>query len=405
MSAIHTQTGRTSERGAILVQVAISLLVLMGLSTFVIDYGVLWLSRGQAQDAADAGALAGAIARAYDDFANPPAVNGKTDQSAHKAAQANDVWNAAPTTQVSFNCPAGVAGSCVKVDVYRDGRFGSTTLPSLFGNLLNISSQGVWATATARFANANTTNCMRPWAVADKWTHVVNPALEYDHWTKQGNNLVELDPHDNYIPADASGPGTGFHLGPPLPDDRGAEQILKVGNASSDPITPGWFLAVDLPDGVGGYLTGGNNYRANIASCLGNPVRIGDYLPTETGNMVGPTRQGFLDLVATDPNASWNGTTVAGSCAPTCAGTSPRIVPIAIFDIDDFQRRNITNDWSVCPGGGSCIHVVNILGYFVDHMQGQDVVGYLMTLPGEFVTGGPSVGGGASFLTVIQLVR
>ena len=91
------------------------------------------------------------------------------------AALANNVWTAAPTAQVSWACPAGVAGSCVRVDVYRNGEFGSTPLPTIFGKLLNISSQGVRATATARVASGNSTNCMRPFAVTDRWVDNHDP--------------------------------------------------------------------------------------------------------------------------------------------------------------------------------------------------------------------------------------
>ena len=39
---------------------------------FVVDHGVMWIARAQAQNSADAGALAGAVTRGFDDFANPP---------------------------------------------------------------------------------------------------------------------------------------------------------------------------------------------------------------------------------------------------------------------------------------------------------------------------------------------
>src|SRR5213083_2374446 len=65
----------TPERGAILIQVAISILALTAFAAFVVDYGVLWVARGQAQNAADAGALAGAIAMSYDDTTYPPTAN------------------------------------------------------------------------------------------------------------------------------------------------------------------------------------------------------------------------------------------------------------------------------------------------------------------------------------------
>ena len=61
---------RSTERGAILIVVAVALLVLVGFSAIVVDYGILWVSRSQAQAAADAGALAGAISIAAN-AANP----------------------------------------------------------------------------------------------------------------------------------------------------------------------------------------------------------------------------------------------------------------------------------------------------------------------------------------------
>ena len=61
-----------SERGATLVHVAIALVSLMGIAAYAVDRGIVWISRGQAQNAADAGALAGAVARAFDDTDDPP---------------------------------------------------------------------------------------------------------------------------------------------------------------------------------------------------------------------------------------------------------------------------------------------------------------------------------------------
>ncbi len=125
---------------------------------------------------------------------------------------------------------------------------------------------------------------------------------------------------------------------------------------------------------------------------------------------------GVADLMAKDAGASWDlaNKRITGSCVPACAPISPRIVPITVFDIDEFQWRREGGDWTSpwktypanpCPTGGRCIRVVNILGFFVDHMSGGDVIGYLTSYPGEFVTGVPSVGGGAAFLMNIQLVR
>src|SRR5687767_5133636 len=88
------------ERGAILVHVAMALITLMAFSTFVMDYGVFWLGRRQAQNAADAGALAGAIALAYDDF-DDRSDTGPAKESAYAATQSNGVFGQVPSVVVA----------------------------------------------------------------------------------------------------------------------------------------------------------------------------------------------------------------------------------------------------------------------------------------------------------------
>ena len=56
-----TCTRLRDDRGAIIIHVAFALLALLAFSAFVVDMGVMWVSRRQAQNAADAGALAGAV--------------------------------------------------------------------------------------------------------------------------------------------------------------------------------------------------------------------------------------------------------------------------------------------------------------------------------------------------------
>ena len=57
-----THSRLRDDRGAIIIHVALALLALIAFSAFVVDMGAMWVSRGQAQNAADAGALAGAVA-------------------------------------------------------------------------------------------------------------------------------------------------------------------------------------------------------------------------------------------------------------------------------------------------------------------------------------------------------
>jgi Flp pilus assembly protein TadG len=439
MTAAPLASRIRSEKGASLIQVALAIIVLSGFCAFVLDQGVMLWARGEAQNAADAGALSGAIARAFDETADPPASGGLAETAARSVALQNSVGDAGGTTHVSVMfsptvpCPAFAAGGkCTRVDVFRDGTLGSTTLPAFFANIFGITSQQTKASAVAWAVAGNQVNCMRPFGVIDKWLEngvaTNNTTGHFDRWISSGPNAVQIATPDVYAPPDATSTGTGYTV----QLDLGTEVLLKGGNnpnSASGPVTPGWFLPLQLPDGMGGYFQGASDYRYDIGHCSGNGiVSIGDYLPTETGAMVGPTRQGVGDLIQLDPGASWSTSSnaVINSCAPaSCGGFSPRIVPIAVLDADEFQWRSTANNWTnkwtpgqgttpgqpagtgfSCPIGGRCVRVSNILGFFVEQMQGNDVLGRIVMVPGKFASGGSNnVNSGASFVTVIQLIR
>ena len=115
--------------------------------------------------------------------------------------------------------------------------------------------------------------------------------------------------------------------------------------------------------------------------------------------MIGPTAQGVNDLIALDPQADWDPTTksVTGSCAQgatPCAAHSPRIVAIPVF--------NTATTTPASSRAATKFTVVNILGFFIDRMQGNDVIGYLTEAPG-LSTGNATIYPQSSFLTQIQL--
>src|SRR5687768_3519119 len=104
-------TNRSSERGAMLVHVAIMLIAVMAVSAFAIDFGVFWVSRRAAQNSADAAAMAGAVAMAYDD-ATDLSDTGPAKRSAYAMSQENQVWGEAPNVEISTDitfpvCPDG----------------------------------------------------------------------------------------------------------------------------------------------------------------------------------------------------------------------------------------------------------------------------------------------------------
>ena len=176
-----TRLSMRSDRGAMLLNVAVGLMVFIGMMAFVVDYGVMWVGRGQAQNAADAGALAGAVALALDTNGwTDRTVTGPARAAAHQMAQSNLIWSQAPSVNVATDvfftglplamCPADVNGltPCIRVDVYRNQTRGNP-LPVIFGRAVGLIDQGVRATATARVAVANASDCLKPWAIPDKW--------------------------------------------------------------------------------------------------------------------------------------------------------------------------------------------------------------------------------------------
>jgi Flp pilus assembly protein TadG len=423
-----------NQRGAVLIQVAVAMLALLALSSFVFDYGVMWVSRGQAQNSADAGALSGAISLAF---------NSPTDQAAARAraiamAQANHVWQQAPSVtnaDVTFPaCPPGIPGpqdQCVKVDVFRN-QARANALPTFFAKLAGVTSQGVVATATAQVVTGDTTACLRPWAVLDRWQEfgpegpAPLPSSTFDRYsTGQGSNPPQEN--DLYIPPSQNG-GTGYTL----PADLGRQFGIKMGPSGGNEISSGWFRTLDLPRADTTQL-GNNTVQNNILTCNGLPASYASpatvcpaSIPNnwedtaywaargcyrvQTGATVGSTRNSINDLVARDSGARWSNGNITGSSfdPPT---SSPRVVPVGVMDIDWYLSQDPT-------GNNGVLRMVNIFGFFIEGMgdvdrntgaitlaaNGQSVIGRIMTLPAT-ASGNSTLPGNASFLVTVRLVR
>jgi hypothetical protein len=438
----RSQSKLSGQRGAVLIHVAIALFGLMAFSAFAVDYGIMWVSRSQVQTAADAGALSGALSLAFDsgtDFAGAKA-------KAQAVAQQNLVFGGIPDVtlaDITFPvCPPGTPGvpdTCVKVDAFRNQRTGGSPLPTFFGQMVGRVNQGVVATATAQIVTGTQTDCLKPWAVLDRWDEFDGTEPDYPNDTdfqpgtstfdrySDGQGQSPAQENDTYIPPGPSTNGTGFRL----PQDEGARFAVKTDSNSNSTVSSGWFRAIRIPrlDGQ----TGGNVYRDNITTCGGLPngywtpgasancpTNIGNAdaaywatqgcYATEPGNMVGPTGQGIADLVARDPSASYvPGTGIVGSSfSPSTS--SPRVVPIGLIDINDFLAQDPN-------GANGVLKIVNIYGFFIEGMGvvnadgsmtlqngGKAVIGRIMTVP--------SIGGGvsslpasSSFLRKVILVR
>ena len=381
-----------SEQGAVFVQVGISIFVLMAFNVFVLDYGMMLIGRRQAQNAADAGALAGAVARGYDDFDSPPASDGLAAESALNVAAANLVWQQAPTPRVLFSCPAGVTGRCTRVEVYRNGQFASTPMPTLFGPILGIATQGVKAMATAITGNGNMTTCLKPWALPDEWNEFRAPSNEFNAWDAGGAPLAGPDTYTAPSATVAVSYDISGHFGDYITFNESQPWDTSA-------ITESFVLPLTLP--------GGRTYLQNMTSCNGQPIVLGQQLPIDT--TIGDRTTALNAAMALDASADYNygDSYVINSCAPGCAAVSPRLFAIALYDPNDFQRRRSQSDWAACPGGTPCVTVSNIVGFFIHRLSGAPFGrhGHLLKYPGMTATGAPNFTDDGSWLVTTNLVR
>jgi hypothetical protein len=446
---------RKNERGAILIHVAFALLALLAFSAFVVDMGMMWVSRGQAQNAADAGALAGAVALMKDGGSATEAA-----KSAFQWTNNNVIFGAANSdtnVRVTFSGPTGTCGTscdvmtippcapdkpgCVRVDVFRNApdrpyRGGATLgdpVPTMFGPLIGITEQRVRATATAQVSSGNQIRCMLPFAVIDRWADNYDPTPVTTYfpddgltgtagWTPNDAYQPGASPADQYIPPYD---GNTNHTGWKVTADYGRQLILKdgsVGNYSS-----GWSQMVCL----NGANCSGDDIRDWLTTC--NPQAVGiakapdactavdaphGCIDVKTGVAQGPVVQGINNVVGTDSAAVWN-KTADGPAGPGLGAvtggqgmSSPRIRGMVVLDINHYAASGCTG--STCVG-----KVANIIGFFLEGMcadvtlddglacddPNRDVVGRIVTLPAQYVAGTGEVEDDASFVRVVRLVR
>jgi hypothetical protein len=378
-----------------MVQAAVSMLVVFGLGAFVVDYSVLLVSRERAQAAADAAALAGAMALTYDD-------PGMVEDVVEAVVARLPVWfdGEAALPIVSFpaaeasGCQSGVP--CVRVDVHRDDTEGSTPLPLFFARVLGVESSGVRATATAHAAVGNATPCLKPWAIPDTWFEgSVPPDNSFFRYDSDGMVVGT----DSYIAPDDSDPGSGLTPfdGAGNPDDLGVLLPLDLHDPldNGEPIIAGFVVPL-----------ASDTYTDDIAGCNGDLRVIGEQLPLGDAALLGaPTLNGLASLPA--DTASWNAATnnVEGGCAPGCAPISPRLVAVVVFDVDRYQNRRARGVWTDCPDAAPCIDVVNIVGLFLDNSVSFPLSARIARHPGLVAIGSQTVSQQSSFLPAVTLVR
>lgn len=375
---------RHDESGMTYVFIGMGMMAFLSASMLAIDVGMLMTSRSQAQNSADAGALAGATALVFNDFSDR-STSGPAVTHARNASLANAVMGtnvSVEPTDVTF--PQGPTGNFdrVKVDVFRTGARGNP-VSTLIARFFGMNTADIGATATAEASPANAMDCVKPFTIPDKWTEKQTPWWDpddtYDAFDSKGQPLANPD---IYVPAGQPG-YTGYDAA----RDKGTQLTIRAGTGNN--ITPSFYFSIAI-----GGITGGAEYDWNIRNCNTTMMRFGELLTQEPGNMVGPTTSGAQDLYNQDPTAYWDSSC---QCPKSPLGKSPRVFPIPVYDpiYYDSGKRN---------GRNADLKVANWIGFFMEDIQGNDIIGRITPIKGMLNAGaGPAPAG--AFPLAIRLVK
>ena len=373
------------EDGFSLVFTALGLMGFIGVSMLAIDVGQLMTARSQAQNSADAGALAGATALAFNSWTDRTP-GGPAVQNALAASRRNQVIgqnvSVEPVNVEFLNDPAGTANR-VKVTVFRDAEHGNP-VSTLIARYFGITTANITATATGEASPADTMTCVLPFTIPDRWierqTGPFDPSDTFDMYASK--NVMLANP-DTYIDPDDAVNYTGYSA----ERDRGMQVTLKGDNLTK--IAPSFYQPYAVPGS-----SGADDYRWNIGHCNTTVMTFKQTFDPEPGNMVGPTKQGMDDLINLDPDAYWDD---ANKRVVSRMHPSPRVRAIPLYDPAYYADGKLN-------GRNASLRFVNYLGFFVERMQGNEVVGRITPIGGLRRGNGLPAPAGA-FPKAIRLVQ
>jgi Flp pilus assembly protein TadG len=344
------------------VYVSLGFMAFMTATTLAIDVGMFMTARSQAQNAADAGALAGAVALAFNDY-DDRSPSGPAVQSAINSAQANLVMSGTvAVTPADVTFPTGPTGldNRVQVTVRRNAASGNP-VPTLIGALFGVPTVDIVATATGEASPANAMTCVKPFIIPDRWREPSGQLATQSDTFEMYDNKGNLLPNpDVYVP---SGSGyTGYNN----EGDRGTRLTLRAGTGNN--INPTFYYSLAL-----GGETGGAEYDWNIANCNTTIMHRGDIVIQEPGNMVGPTISGTELLIERDPTAYWDFS--SNKVVSPLGADSPRIFPIPLYDpiyYADGKKNGRYADFKVA----------NWIGFFLESISGNEIYGRIIPIGG-----------------------
>ena len=335
-----------SERGQALVLFAGGLAVFCGFVGMSIDIGHVWATRTDLQKSADAAAMAGS-------------------QDLPTTSTALSVAN----SYVASNSTGGTTAAVVFSQTYaaNDTIQVTTTrhVDYTFLRAVGLTGTDVTATAKVRVGNYVGGAGLVPWGFIASNTNN-STLLQNPCYLGQVNGVPTFK--------------------------QNTQCTIKQGAGSN---AGGDFGALTLGQ------NGANNYRNNIANGSTGVYKKGDQVPSETGNMVGPTSQGVGDRFALSAPAGCPGnarsdvliTNGNGSVTirPGCEA-SPRIIIIPVVDkIQNPQKSTIL--------GFAYMYLTAVVGSGGGQQVKGEFVKFVTELPKGVYQG---FGGGARAMKLVE---
>jgi Flp pilus assembly protein TadG len=350
-----TAKRRKKEEGFVAVTLAVLLVVLIGFVALGVDVGVLYGARTSAQGVADAAALAGA----FTFISSPTAAQPDTAYNHALQVALNNKVLGTPVTAADVTVNVDVANRRVTVDV-------ASTQNTYFARVLGVVTAPISTEGIAEAAEYSTGGmCVKPWFIPNTMFGASGPCAAC------AANQVLI----------SGGEVTDF-----AKSQLGQEFTLKSQDPSAS-ISPGEFYAIQLPGSVGG-----SDYKTNISTCSNAYLRCGNSYSVETGNMVGPTKQGVQDLIGNPPTDSWTGTIGVYQTPNGLSDTSKNVVIAPIWDSCSMA--------GFCPAGNFpsgttvSLQIIGFATFFLEDIQGGNVMARLISVSScGALAGGP--GGGA----------
>ncbi len=369
---------RKGERGAMLVLVAVSLIVLLAASALAIDLGMLYVARNQAQRTADAAALAGAYTFITSGCTSSGGcvAGGPQEAMARQQAEAVGAQNAVlgqaaqiQNGDISFSYPSAEEPQ-ITVKVQRSQARGNA-IPLIFAKVFGAFESGVSATATAEAYNPSGANPDAPAVGDDCVAPFLVPNCDPNHY-----NI----PSGNENNACASGYPGGYFINPDngtIVNDSpvgqggviGQTWQLHYGNTGpSDGAAPSqWYLVA-----YGGSQSG-SNLRNYISQCTPMTISCGETLQTYNGKSTGPVEQGVEDRIhASGLGLNQGQDTIDTSTGPPFPITggqdnpNPLLVGKIYYGPSDSVVTVPVYDGHALSAGGSTVTVVGFMQLFLE---------------------------------------